>query len=225
MKDKILLQEYLDNTTASMQTQTEVSEKDGVKEKSYYMEGIFIEGDLQNLNGRIYPKEEIERAVKDMQARLDAKQVIYGELDHPDELVVKLQNASHIIQKIEMKGSNGVGRLKIIKSTPKGAIAYGLLSEGLPIGVSSRGSGSVDEYTHEVSDFEIVTVDLVCQASAPDAYPTPIYESLNRSKSGNMVLRNFSDALSIHGDDVRYEKELQQGIVDFINELSWKGEI
>lgn len=225
MTKKVLLQEYLDNTSASMETQSEVVEKDGKQEKTYYMEGIFIEGDLQNLNGRIYPKEEIARAVKDMQARLDAKQVIYGELDHPDELVVKLQNASHIIQKIEMKGSNGVGKLKIIKSTPKGAIAYGLLSEGLPIGVSSRGSGSVDEYTHEVSDFEIVTVDLVCQASAPDAYPTPIYESLNRTKSGNMVLRNFSDALLNEGDDVRYEKELQKGIIDFINELSWKGSI
>src|SRR5690606_33608661 len=111
---------------------------------------------------------------------------ILGELDHPPELTINLDRVSHKITEMWLQGNNGYGKLKIIDKVPMGQIARGLLESGVKLGVSSRGSGNVSN-SGIVSDFEIVTVDIVAQPSAPDAYPTSIYESLFNMKGGSVI--------------------------------------
>ena len=144
--------------------------------KDLYMAGLFIQGDVKNQNGRIYPKNEIAKAVESVRTRLSKGETVMGELDHPEELQINLDRVSHIITDMHTDDSNGLGKLKIIE-TPMGNIAKALLKAGAKLGVSSRGSGNVNE-SGKVSDFDIVTVDIVAQPSAPDAYPKTIYESL-----------------------------------------------
>jgi len=144
--------------------------------KDLCMRGIFIQGEVKNQNGRVYPKDEIVTAVESIGKRLTDGETVLGELDHPTELQINLDRVSHMISEMRVEGSNGYGKLKIL-DTPMGKIAEALLKGGAKLGVSSRGSGNVNE-SGRVSDFDIVTVDIVAQPSAPDAYPKAIYESL-----------------------------------------------
>ena len=139
-----------------------------------------------------------------------------GELDHPEELQINLDRVSHIITDLYCEDSNGLGKLKIIK-TPMGNIAEALLKAGAKLGVSSRGSGNVNE-SGRVSDFDIVTVDIVAQPSAPDAYPTTIYESLFNMRGGETIY-NTASALT---HDKSAEKHLMNEITRFIKELNTK---
>jgi hypothetical protein len=153
--------------------------------KDLFMSGLFIQGETKNHNGRVYPKEEIQRAVDTVRGRLSKGETVMGELDHPEELQINLDRVSHIITDMHCDGSDGLGKLKIIE-TPMGNIASALLKSGAKLGVSSRGSGNVNE-SGKVSEFEIVTVDIVAQPSAPDAYPKTIYESLYNMKGGAVI--------------------------------------
>jgi hypothetical protein len=142
--------------------------------KDLYMKGIFIQGDKVNHNQRVYPGNEIARAVESIKSRLEQGYSVLGEADHPDDLQVNIDRVSHMVTEMWVDGADGYGKLKIIP-TPMGNIIRTLLESGVKLGVSSRGSGNVGA-NGRVSDFEIVTVDVVAQPSAPDAYPTPIYE-------------------------------------------------
>lgn len=142
--------------------------------KDLYMKGIFIQGDKVNHNQRVYPANEIARAVESIKSRLEQGYSVLGEADHPDDLQVNIDRVSHMVTEMWVDGADGYGKLKIIP-TPMGNIIRTLLESGVKLGVSSRGSGNVGA-NGKVSDFEIVTVDVVAQPSAPDAYPTPIYE-------------------------------------------------
>ena len=153
--------------------------------KDLYMQGLFIQGDVKNQNGRVYPKDEIKRAVENVTERLNKGETVMGELDHPEELQINLDRVSHIITEMMCNDANGMGKLKVI-DTPMGNIARALLKAGAKLGVSSRGSGNVNE-SGRVSDFDIVTVDIVAQPSAPDAYPKTIYESLFNMRGGSMI--------------------------------------
>ena len=153
--------------------------------KDLYMQGLFIQGDVKNQNGRVYPKDEIKKAVENVTERLNKGETVMGELDHPEELQINLDRVSHIITEMMCNDANGMGKLKVI-DTPMGNIARALLKAGAKLGVSSRGSGNVNE-SGRVSDFDIVTVDIVAQPSAPDAYPKTIYESLFNMKGGSMI--------------------------------------
>ena len=114
-----------------------------------------------------------------------------------------------------MDEANGCGKLKIIDTTPKGQIAKGLLEKGVKLGVSSRGSGNVS-HNGDVSDFEIVTVDIVAQPSAPEAYPTSIYESLYNMNGGAVIHRIATDAAL---GDQSARKHLQKELVRFVKDL------
>ena len=184
--------------------------KDG---KDLYMQGLFIQGDVKNQNGRVYPKDEIKKAVDSVKERLAKGETVMGELDHPEELQINLDRVSHIIQDMTYDDSNGLGKLKIIE-TPMGNIARALLKAGAKLGVSSRGSGNVDG-SGQVSDFDIVTVDIVAQPSAPDAYPKSIYESLFNMRGGAQMFETAS-ALT---HDKSAEKHLMNEITKFINDL------
>jgi hypothetical protein len=181
--------------------------------KDLYMQGLFIQGDVQNQNGRVYPKDEIQRAVESVNSRLSKGETVLGELDHPEELQINLDRVSHIITDMHCNDANGMGKLKII-DTPMGNIARSLLKAGAKLGVSSRGSGNVNE-SGKVSDFDIVTVDIVAQPSAPDAYPKTIYESLFNMRGGAVLF----DTASAVTHDKTAEKHLMNQITSFINEL------
>jgi len=181
--------------------------------KDLYMAGLFIQGDVKNQNGRIYPKNEIAKAVESVRTRLSKGETVMGELDHPEELQINLDRVSHIITDMHTDDANGLGKLKIIE-TPMGNIAKALLKAGAKLGVSSRGSGNVNE-SGKVSDFDIVTVDIVAQPSAPDAYPKTIYESLYNMRGG-AVLHDIAASVT---HDKSAEKYLMKSINDLINEL------
>jgi hypothetical protein len=190
----------------------ESKEEDG--HKNTYMNGIFIQAEQKNQNERVYPLNEIRTAVTSINEKIKSGFSVLGELDHPEELTINLDRASHIITEMWMDGNDGYGKLKLLE-TPMGKIAESMLKSGVKLGVSSRGSGNVDESGH-VSDFEIVTVDIVAQPSAPNAYPRAIYESLFNMRGGSVI---HETARAASEGDVIASKHLPNEIVKFINDL------
>ena len=155
--------------------------------KSLHLNGICIQGDILNANQRVYSSQEIGRAVKTLNEQISGGYSVCGELDHPQDLKINLDRVSHMITKMWMDGPNGYGKLKILP-TPMGQLIETMLTSGVKLGVSSRGSGEVDQ-TGNVQGFEIITVDIVAQPSAPGAYPTPVYEHLMNQSGGYNALK------------------------------------
>ena len=148
------------------------------------MKGIMIQGGVRNANQRVYPVNEIGRAVKTLSDQIEGGYSVLGEVDHPEGLNINLDRVSHMITETWMDGDNGYGKLKILP-TPMGQLVKTMLESGVKLGVSSRGSGNVaEDGSGNVRDFEIITVDVVAQPSAPGAYPTPIYEHLMNARGG-----------------------------------------
>lgn len=145
-----------------------------------YLSGIMMQGACKNGNGRTYPINEIAKAVKESQEKIKNGMYICGELNHPDTLSINLANVSHAITEIRMEGNNAVGKMKLL-NTPVGNIAKAIIEGGVRLGVSSRGTGNVNE-GGEVSDFSFVTMDIVSTPSAPDAYPSAVCEALGSKK-------------------------------------------
>lgn len=144
--------------------------------KDCYLRGIAIQADRRNLNERIYPHTEIAKAVQLMAERINKGDSILCECDHPETLTINLDRVAAMITKVWMEGSNGMAEIKLLP-TAQGENIRRMLENGVKLGVSSRGSGNVD-HNGVVSDFEIVTIDIVAQPSAPEAYPTAVFESL-----------------------------------------------
>lgn len=182
------------------------------KPKDLYMRGIFVQGGVKNHNQRVYPVNEIRRAVDSLNETLRRGESILGEADHPEELNINLDRVSHMITEMYMDGPNGIGKLKVLP-TPMGNIVRTLLEAGVKLGVSSRGSGNVTE-TGDVSDFEIVTVDVVARPSAPAAYPKAVYEAFNMRRGA--ITQDLAEAMT---HDARAQKFLQEELVNFINSL------
>ena len=181
--------------------------------KSMFMEGIFVQGNVKNANERIYPVKEIAKAVENVQGRIKDGFPVLGECDHPPELTVNVDRVSHIIENMWMDGPNGFGKLKIVP-TPMGNIIRTLIESGATLGVSSRGSGEVDN-SGNVSNYEIITVDIVAQPSAPEAYPKAIYEGLMNMQGG---YDTWKLAQNVQNDKYA-QKYLSKEIVKFIREL------
>ncbi len=181
--------------------------------KDLCMKGIFIQGDVRNQNQRVYPMREIAKAVQSITEKLASGQSVMGELDHPEELSINLDRVSHLITEMWMDGADGYGKLKLVP-TPMGNIVKTLLESGAKLGVSSRGSGNVDDGGN-VSDFEIITVDIVAQPSAPNAFPRTIYESLYNMKGGERLLKTSQEALY----ESTAQKQLLKDIQKLIHEL------
>jgi hypothetical protein len=205
------LYEYLSFDKAHVQLLEEDNKMTGGKDLC--MKGIFIQGDVRNQNQRVYPVREIARAVNSITEKLSGGQSVMGELDHPEELSINLDRVSHLITEMWMEGADGYGKLKIVP-TPMGNIVKTLLQSGAKLGVSSRGSGNVGD-DGAVSDFEIITVDIVAQPSAPNAFPRTIYESLFNMKGGASVMNTARAALT----EAAAQKQLVKDLHKFINEL------
>lgn len=150
------------------------------KGNDLYLSGIMMQSECVNGNGRKYPLDEITRAVDNAMKRIKEGHSIPGELNHPDVLSINLDRVSHLITEIRMDGNNAVGKMKLL-NTPCGKVAQELINGGMRLGVSSRGTGNVNEAAI-VSDFNFVTVDIVSQPSAPDAYPNVVFEALSSKK-------------------------------------------
>lgn len=222
MMNKSCLQETLWSNKSSMAIKPIEESIAGEKRKFYYLDGVFLQGEIRNLNGRVYPKHEIENAVKTLQDQINEYGAVAGELDHPETLVISAHNISHMITEIKMQGNDATGRMKIIPDVPCGAIVEGLIKAGAPIGVSSRGAGNVDDYDGTVSDFEIVTIDIVATPSAPGARPTPIYERLMGSSKSENLYHNLENYFA--DPNKNFKPQLDQDLRNFIDELSrsWK---
>ena len=183
--------------------------------KDLFMKGICIQGGVRNANQRVYPVNEIGRAVTTLNEQISNGFSVLGEVDHPEGLNINIDRVSHMITEMWMDGPNGYGKLKILP-TPMGQLVKTMLEAGVKLGVSSRGSGNVSESGNgEVSDFEIITVDVVAQPSAPGAYPTPIYEHLMNSKGG---YKAFLTSREVQGDK-QAQKYLKESLLDVISKL------
>lgn len=151
------------------------------KPKQYFIEGVFLQSELKNRNGRMYPEAVMDKEVKRYCEDYVAKNRAYGELGHPDTPSINLDRVSHIITDLRKEGTNYIGRAKILE-TPMGMIARGLLDGGANLGVSSRALGSLQMNKEGVQvvqdDFMLSTAaDIVADPSAPDAFVQGIMES------------------------------------------------
>lgn len=181
-------------------------------QRPLFMQGIFVQGGVRNLNERVYPVSEIRRAVENVNDILTRGESVLGEADHPEELNINLDRVSHMITQMWMDGPNGMGKLKVLP-TPMGNIVRTLLESGVKLGVSSRGSGNVTD-GGEVSDFQIVTVDIVARPSAPNAYPKAVYEARNAKRGA--VIESLAEAMQ---HDAKAQQYLKKELLDWINNL------
>lgn len=191
-----------------------VLESDDKEGKNLYLKGIAIQGGIKNANQRVYPVSEITIAVKTLNDQIQNGYSVLGEVDHPDDLKVNLDRVSHMITDMWMDGPNGYGKMKILP-TPMGNLIRTMLEAGVKLGVSSRGSGNVNEMNGQVSDFEIITVDIVAQPSAPGAYPTPVYEHIMNMRGGS---RAYKVAQEVK-EDPKAQQYLREAMLQIINGL------
>ena len=164
-------------TEQAVQSEFLIEEIDGTK--NYKIRGIFLQSDIKNRNGRVYPKEILEKEVARYNREFINKRRAFGELGHPDGPVVNLERVSHMITDLHPDGQNFIGEAKIM-DTPYGKIVKNLINEGAQLGVSSRGMGSLVRRSgvNEVGrDFYLATAaDIVADPSAPDAFVEGIME-------------------------------------------------
>lgn len=158
---------------------TLVEATDTSRPPQYFIQGIFMQGNMKNQNGRVYPTSLLEREMNRYQKEYIDRKRALGELGHPDSPTVNLDRVSHMITEMQQQGNNFVGKAKIMTETPMGKIVKALIEEGAELGVSTRGLGSLQDTEHGMevqADFFLATVDIVADPSAPDAFVRGIME-------------------------------------------------
>ena len=176
------------------QVEVIVEERNG--KKNLYIEGVFLQGEIKNRNGRMYPMQTLCREVGRYNENFVQKGRALGELGHPDGPTVNLDRVSHKITSLTESGNNFIGKAKIL-STPMGKIASNLLGEGVKLGVSSRGVGSLNKtnegYSVVGEDFTLATAaDIVADPSAPDAFVDGIMEGKDWVWDGGILRERFA---------------------------------
>ena len=171
-----------------------VENKNG--KKSMYIEGVFLQADMKNRNGRVYPMETLRREVGRYSENHITSGRALGELGHPEGPTVNLDRVSHKIVSLKESGSNFIGKAKIL-GTPMGKIASSLIEEGVKLGVSSRGVGSLQQtkegYSVVGEDFQLATAaDIVADPSAPDAFVDGIMEGKERVWDGGILREKYA---------------------------------
>ena len=165
--------------------------------KNYKIRGIFLQSDLRNRNGRVYPKDILDKEVKRYNAEFINKKRAFGELGHPDGPTVNLERVSHMITKLYPDGANFIGEAKIM-NTPYGKIVKGLIDEGAQLGVSSRGMGSLEQRggaNYVKDDFYLATAaDIVADPSAPEAFVEGIMENKEWIWNNGVLVEKNIDA-------------------------------
>jgi len=170
---KVLLREYyaLCEGGVCQDLLTEAEKRDIRENNAMYLTGLMQHCDVQNGNGRVYPQKTLMREVKTYQKLVKEKRAL-GELDHPDDSVINLRNASHMVTNIWADGPKVMGTVKVL-NTPAGGILRSLVESGVQLGISSRGLGSVRESTQGTmveDDFQLICFDFVSEPSTPNAF-------------------------------------------------------
>jgi len=196
-----------------------IEEKNG--KKSMFIEGIFLQGDLKNRNGRMYPMETLRREVQRYTENHIESGRALGELGHPDGPTVNLDRVSHKIVSLKENGSNFIGKAKIL-STPMGKIAESLIGEGVKLGVSSRGIGSLRPTREGVNivgdDFMLSTAaDIVADPSAPDAFVEGIMEGKEWVWDGGILRENLAKKTYKQINTLVTQKQLDEKKLDVFN--------
>ena len=168
------------------------------KGKEQYIKGIFMQADIKNQNGRIYPHEVLKKEVKNFNTKYVNEGRALGELGHPMGPVINLDRVSHVIKELTEDGKNFVGKAKVM-DTPNGKIVKNFISEGVKLGVSSRGMGSLKTNKKGVNevqgDFVLSTVDIVADPSAPDAFVDGIMEGKEWVWENGVIKEQDIDAM------------------------------
>ena len=168
------------------------------KSKEQYIKGIFMQSDIKNQNGRVYPHAVLQKEVKNFNTKYVNEGRALGELGHPMGPVINLDRVSHVIKELTEDGKNFVGKAKVM-DTPNGKIVKNFISEGVKLGVSSRGMGSLKankKGVNEVqSDFVLSTVDIVADPSAPDAFVNGIMEGKEWVWENGVIKEQDIDAM------------------------------
>lgn len=201
----ILIEENFDSIIAENSTEG----------KKLFLSGVFAEAGVKNRNQRTYKLDEMASEVRRINEAAQMNRHVLGELDHPSILDVKLENVSHKIVEMRMQGNKAYGKAEVITGHPKGQILKSLIENGIQVGVSTRGSGQINESTGEVSNFRMVTVDAVATPSCRSAYPETIEESIQLYKRGE-IITDLSEA-AIH--DPAAQKYFADEMRKFISSL------
>jgi len=198
-----------------------VESKNG--KKSMYIEGVFLQGNIKNRNGRMYPMETLRREVGRYNENHVQSGRALGELGHPDGPTVNLDRVSHKIVSLRENGSNFIGKAKIL-STPMGKIASSLIEEGVKLGVSSRGIGSLKQTREGVNivgdDFMLATAaDIVADPSAPDAFVEGIMEGKEWVWEGSLLRERKAEETRISINKLTVERKLDEQKLNLFNDF------
>ena len=198
-----------------------VEQKNG--KKSMYIEGVFLQGNIKNRNGRMYPMETLRREVGRYSENHITSGRALGELGHPEGPTVNLDRVSHKIVSLKESGSNFVGKAKIL-STPMGKIASSLIEEGVKLGVSSRGVGSLQQtkegYSVVGEDFMLATAaDIVADPSAPDAFVSGIMEGKDWVWDGGVLRERYAEKTYKHINTLVDQKKLDEQKLALFNDF------
>ena len=168
------------------------------KGKEQYIKGIFMQSDIKNQNGRVYPHAVLQKEVKNFNTKYVNEGRALGELGHPMGPVINLDRVSHVIKELKEDGKNFIGKAKVM-DTPNGKIVKSFINEGVKLGVSSRGMGSLKmnkKGVNEVqSDFVLSTIDIVADPSAPDAFVNGIMEGKEWVWENGVIIEQDIDAM------------------------------
>ena len=191
--------------------------------KKMYIEGTFLQGEIKNRNGRMYPVSTLAKEVGRYNESFVNKGRALGELGHPDGPTVNLDRVSHKIVSLRQEGNNFVGKAQLL-DTPMGKIAKSLLDEGVMLGVSSRGIGSIKEDTNGVKvvgeDFMLATAaDIVADPSAPDAFVSGIMEGKEWIWEGGILREQLAERTQKRINTLVDQKVLEEHKLDLFNEF------
>ena len=189
--------------------------------KSMYIEGVFLQGNIKNRNGRMYPVETLAREVNRYNEAFVGKGRALGELGHPDGPTVNLDRVSHKITSLRQEGNNFIGKAQLL-DTPMGKIAKSLIGEGVTLGVSSRGVGTLKEDRDGCKvvgeDFQLATAaDIVADPSAPDAFVNGIMEGKEWVWEGGILREHFADQTKKRINTLVDQKRLEEHKLDLFN--------
>ena len=199
-----------------------IVEGKGAKKKMY-IEGVFLQGEIKNRNGRMYPLQTLAKEVGRYNESFISKGRALGELGHPDGPTVNLDRVSHKITSLRQEGNNFVGKAQLL-STPMGKIAQNLIGEGVTLGVSSRGVGSLKEDLHGCKvvgeDFMLATAaDIVADPSAPDAFVSGIMEGKEWIWEGGILREQLAEKTQKRINTLVDQRKLEEQKLNLFNDF------
>ena len=199
-----------------------ITEGKGAKKKMY-IEGVFLQGDIKNRNGRMYPVQTLAKEVGRYNESFVKKGRALGELGHPEGPTVNLDRVSHKITSLKQEGNNFVGKAQLL-DTPMGKIAKSLIGEGVTLGVSSRGVGSLKENSDGCKvvgeDFMLATAaDIVADPSAPDAFVSGIMEGKEWVWEGGILRESLASQTKKHINTLVDQKRLEEHKLNLFNDF------